>query len=146
VEAAARAAGVGLERLEWDPHEGFGSAFHAATTLRLGGVLVLGDGATHFNRHAIFEAAAERRMPVMYDFPMFPAAEDVVLIAYYADVTALFRTVAEQVDSILRGRRPGDIPVASPQRFRLMINGKAARALGLTISPALRQEADQVLE
>jgi putative ABC transport system substrate-binding protein len=77
---------------------------------------------------------------------MFPAADEVGLVAYYAEVGALFRTAAEQVDQILRGRKPGDIPLAFPEKFRLMINGKAAQALGLAIPPSLRQQADQVID
>jgi putative ABC transport system substrate-binding protein len=77
---------------------------------------------------------------------MFPAGDEVGLIAYYANVTAMYVTFAEQVDQILRGRKPGDIPLAFPQTFRLVINAKAARALGLSISPSLRLQADQVIE
>ncbi|MGH2841765.1 MAG: ABC transporter substrate binding protein, partial [Solirubrobacteraceae bacterium] len=61
-------------------------------------------------------------------------------------VGTLFRSVAEQVDQILRGGKPGDIPVAFPQKFRLVINARAARALGLAISPSLRQRADEVFD
>lgn len=146
VEAAARTVGVGLERLEWNPYSDPGGAFHIAVKRRLGALLTLGDGDAHFHRHAIFALAGERGVPVMYDFPMFPTADEPGLISYYADVSALFRTVAEQVDQILRGRKPGDLPLAFPQKFRLMINGKAARALGLSIPPSLRQQADQVIE
>ena len=146
VEAAARRVGLAVDRLEWSPSSDPGGAFHTATQRRLGALLTLGDGATHFGRHALFELAAQHRVPVMYDFPMFPTADELGLISYYGDVTALFRTVAEQVDQILRGRKPGDIPLATPQKFRLLINGKAARALGLSISPALRRQADQVID
>lgn len=146
VEAAARAAGVGLERLEWKPSSDPGGAFHIAVKRRLGALMVLGDGAAHLHRHAIFSLAAERRVPVIYDFPMVPAADDVGLMAYYVGVGTLFRSVAEQVDQILRGGKPGDIPVAFPQKFRLVINARAARALGLAIPPSLRQRADEVID
>ena len=146
VEAAARAAGIGLERLEWKPSSDPSAAFDAAVGRRLSALMVLGDGIAHFHRHVIFAIAAERRVAVMYDFPMFPAADDVGLISYYVEVGALFRTAAEQVDQILRGRKPGDIPLAFPEKFRLVINEKAAQALGLSLSPGLRQQADQVIE
>jgi putative ABC transport system substrate-binding protein len=109
-------------------------------------MMTLGDGQAHFYRHYMFKLAVEHRLPVIYDFPMFPSADEVGLIAYYASVAALYRSGAEQVDQILRGRKPGDIPVARPERLRLMINGKVARALGLSISPAFRQQADQVID
>lgn len=146
VEAAARGAGIGLERLEWKQTAVLADVFSQAVARRLGAVMTLGGGPTHGYRHAIFELAAAHRVPMMYDFPMFPAADEVGLISYYADVVALFRSAAEQVDQILKGRKPGDIPLALPEKFRLMINGRAARALGLAISPSLRQQADQVLD
>ena len=73
-------------------------------------------------------------------------ADEVGLVAYYAEVGALFGSAAEQVDQILRGRKPGDIPLVTPQKFRLLINGKAAQALGLSIPRSLRQQADQVID
>jgi putative ABC transport system substrate-binding protein len=83
---------------------------------------------------------------VLYDFPMYPAADDVGLMAYYANVGSVFRTVAEQVDQILKGRAPGDIPLAEPRTFRFVINARAARALGLALPDSLRQRADQVID
>jgi putative ABC transport system substrate-binding protein len=147
VEAAARAAGVDLERIEWNPWADPGAAFDIARKRQVGALLTLNDGYAYIIRAFIFELAAQHRIPVLYDFFMYPAAdEEVGLIAYYADVYAMWVAFAEQVDQILRGRKPGDIPLALPQKFRLVINGKAARALGLSISPSLRQKADHVIE
>ena len=146
VEAAAARAGIDLRRLEWRDPGDLPSVFDAAKNGRVDAVMTLGDSPAHFYRHYLFKLAAERRLPVIYDFPMFPSADEVGLIAYYAEVGALFRSGAEQVDQILRGRKPGDIPLVTPQTFRLLINGKAARALGLSVSPALRDQADQILE
>ena len=81
----------------------------------------------------------------MYDFGMFPAAE-VGLMSYAIDTRALFRHVAEQVDQILRGSRPGDIPIGRPQKYRLFINHDAAKALGLKIPRSLLLQADRVIE
>jgi putative ABC transport system substrate-binding protein len=146
VEAAAARTGIELRRLEWRDPGDLPGVFDAAKSGRVDAVMTLGDSPAHFYRHYLFKLAAERRLPVMYDFPMFPAADEVGLVAYYAEVGALFRTAAEQVDQILRGRKPGDIPLAFPEKFRLMINGKAAQALGLAIPPSLRQQADQVID
>ena len=66
-----------------------------------------------------------------------PAAFDLGLMSYSVDVRTLFRHVAEQVDQILRGKKPGEIPVARPHQFRLLINRDVARALGLTIPGTL---------
>lgn len=146
VEAAARTAGVGLERIEWNASSDPGDAFHIAGKRRVPALMTLGGATAYLSRELIFELAANHRVPVLYDFPMYPIGDEGGLIAYYADVYAMYVTFAEQVDQILRGRKPGDIPLALPQKFRLVINAKAARALGLSISPALRQKADQVIE
>jgi putative ABC transport system substrate-binding protein len=146
IEAAARRTGLDLYRAEWRSAGELPGVFDQAVERRAGALLTLGDGAAHFHRHHLFGLAAERRLPVLYDFPLFPAADDVGFMAYYADVHALFRTVAEQVDQILKGRKPGDIPIAGPEKFRFVINGRAARALGLSIPQALREQANQVLD
>ncbi|HKZ07981.1 MAG TPA: ABC transporter substrate binding protein [Methylomirabilota bacterium] len=101
VEAAGRAVGLHLERIEWVPTDGPAAAFLPARQRGVEALLTLGGGALHADRHALFSRAAADRLPVMYDFPMNPAADDVGLIAYYADVGALFRTVAEQADQVL---------------------------------------------
>lgn len=145
VDAAARQAGVQLSRIEWKARGDLVGALDTALRLRVGALLTLGDGATSFNRHRIIELAAERRLPVLYDFPLFPAAEWVGLISYSVEARSLFRRLAEQVDEILRGRKPGDIPIARPQRFQLFINREAASSLGLTLPPSLLRR-DQTTE
>jgi ABC-type uncharacterized transport system substrate-binding protein len=145
VEAAAQHAGLRLHRAEWKSREDLSGAFDDAIAQRVGALLTLGDGPTWFYRHDIIGIAAARWVPVMYDFGMFPAAE-VGLISYAIDTRALFHHVAEQVDQILRGGRPRDIPIGRPQRFRLFINRDAAKTLGLTIPPTLLKMADQVIE
>lgn len=146
VEAAAKSVDLRLVRLEWVHRHELPGMFDAALRDRVGALLTLGDSATHGQRHYIFALAAERRLPVLYDFPMFPAAEEVGLMAYYASVDAVFRAVAEQVDQILKGKKAGDIPVAIPQTFHLMINQRAARRLGLALPSAFLQRANQVLD
>jgi ABC-type uncharacterized transport system substrate-binding protein len=145
IEAAAQRVGLQLYRADWGSTGDLPAVFRAMEH-RVGALLTLGDGVTHFYRHYIFMLAAERRLPVLYDFPMFPAAEEVGLMAYHADVGSMFRKVAEQVDQVLKGRNPGDIPVAEPQEFHFVINSRAARALGLAIPQSLRQQADRVLD
>ena len=146
VGAAVGQAGIHLLRLEWRDVGDLRGVLESAKRDRVDAVMTLGDGHAHFYRHYLFKLAAERGLPVIYDFPMYPSADDVGLIAYYANVGTLFRGAAEQVDQILKGRKPGDIPLALPQKFRLVVNGKAARDLGLSVSPALRRQADQVLD
>jgi putative ABC transport system substrate-binding protein len=144
VEAAAQKTGLRLHRAEWEGPSDLRVTFDNAIAQRVGALLTLGDGPTWFYRHEISELAANRRLPVLYDFSMFPAAE-VGLMSYSIDTRALFRHVAEQVDQILRGSKPGDIPIGRPQQFRLFINHDAARALGLTVPQSLRLR-EQVVE
>lgn len=136
VDAAARAVGVRIHRIEWTRAGELAAAFDSAVQAGAGALLTLGDGATWFNRHHLFELAAERMLPVLYDVPMFPAP-DVGLMSYTVETRSLFRHVAEQVDQILKGTPPGEIPLARPQQFQLFINTEAAGVLKLTIPPSL---------
>jgi putative ABC transport system substrate-binding protein len=132
-------------RAEWGESHTLDFVLNNAVAAGARAVLTLGDGTLHFKRHYLFALVAERKLPAMYDFPMFPSADELGLMAYYADVASLFRRTAEQVDEILKGRKPGDIPVTEPQQFRFMVNVRAAQALGLTLPDSLVQKADSVL-
>ena len=115
VEAAARATGVTLERIEWDPMRDPGEAFHTAAQRHVRVLMTLSVAFAYINRDTVFELAARNGMPVMYDFPMEPAGEEVGLIAYHADVLAMYATFAEQVDQILRAASPATFPWPSPE-------------------------------
>ena len=96
------------------------------------------------NRALIIMLALKKHLPTT--FATGDSARAGALMAYGPDIPALFRGAAEQVDKILRGTRPGDIPVEQPTKFDLIINLKTAEALGLDVPMHLQQLADEVIE
>jgi len=141
---AARALGMHLDSLEASGPGEIDRAFAAMSRGQAGAVIVLVDGMLSDHRTRIADLAATRRLPVVYGL-----TDDVEvggLIAYGASVAGSMRRLATYVDKILRGAKPGDLPVEQPTKFELVINLKTAKALGLTIPPSLLQRADQVIE
>jgi ABC-type uncharacterized transport system substrate-binding protein len=100
-----------------------------------------GDFATN---HSIIAIAAQHRLPVVYYDSRFIAAGG--LLSYGPVNAEQYRQAAEYVDRILKGEKPGDLPVQAPTKYELVINVKAAKALGLTVPLSLRARADQVIE
>jgi putative ABC transport system substrate-binding protein len=96
------------------------------------------------HRAAIILAAARNNVPAVYNQPYY-ARED-GLLSYGPDVVDLFRRAASYVDRILRGEKPGDLPVQFPTKFEMVVNRKAATALGLTVPPSILLRADEVIE
>jgi ABC-type uncharacterized transport system substrate-binding protein len=109
-----------------------------------GGVVVLPSVIATTHRDAIIALAAQYRLPAVYSFPFF--AEGGGLMSYGVDVTDLHRRSATYVDHILKGDKPGDLPVQQPTKFDLVINLKTAKALDITIAPSLVATADEVIE
>ena len=109
-----------------------------------GGLIVVPDAFTAVQRVPIVEVAARYRVPAVYPFRYF--SELGGLASYGIDVIEVFRRVASYVDRILRGAKPGELPIQAPGKFELVINLKTARALGLDVSPALLARADEVIE
>ena len=101
-------------------------------------------GFVELNRDRIIEQAARHRLPTMYGWRDFVVAGG--LMSYGPDVQALVRKAASYVDRIIKGEKPGDLPVEQPARLDLVINLKTARALGIEIPSTLLARADEVIE
>jgi putative ABC transport system substrate-binding protein len=108
------------------------------------GVLVLAHIFTLVHRGVIIAAAARYRLPAVYADRFFAAAGG--LMSYGVEGTDLFRRAAGYVDRILKGANPGDLPVQNPTKFELAVNLGTARAIGVTLDPALVAAADEVIE
>jgi len=118
--------------------------FEQAVRSRADAIAVLGDPLTFVHRVRIADLAAKHRLPAVYLFR--ESVEAGGLMAYGPSFHDLGRRAATYVDKILKGTRAADLPVEQPTKFELVINLKTAKALGLTIPPALLLRADQVLE
>jgi len=142
LEDAARTQRLTLRFIEVRDAEGLEQAFDRAQR-EAQGALVLGDPVILHNWQRVLSLAANHRLPSMYANLEF--AEYGGLMAYGVDSAAAFRRAAEYVDKILRGARPGDLPIEQPSQYRLVINLKTARALGLTIPEPVLLLADEVI-
>jgi putative ABC transport system substrate-binding protein len=96
------------------------------------------------NRKKIIERARSARLPLFGSHQQW--AEDGGVLFYGTRQEENFRRAAALVDKILRGAKPGDLPVEQPERFQLIVNAKAAKTIGVSLSPAIMQRADKVIE
>ena len=111
---------------------------------RPGAIIVSTDGAFIPYRQLIVELAEKSRLPAMYGLREFVEAGG--LMAYASDLGELGRRMADDVHEILKGAKPGDIPIYQPTKYEFVINQTTAKALGLTIPPTLLALADEVIE
>jgi putative ABC transport system substrate-binding protein len=109
-----------------------------------GGLVVMTDVFTIAHRAPIILAAARNSVPAVYALPEF--ARDGGLLSYGPDLVDPFRRAASYVDRILRGEKPGDLPVQFPTKFEMVLNLKTAKALGLAVPPSILLRADEVIE
>jgi putative tryptophan/tyrosine transport system substrate-binding protein len=143
VDAAARMLGLEVAKLEIHRAEDLAPAFEVITG-RADALYVGPDALMNANRVLIHTLSLRAQLPTVYGFRGY--VEIGGLMSYGVDFTDQFRRAAEIVDKILRGTKPGDIPVEQPTRFELVVNIKTARALGLTIPDKLLVLADDVIE
>jgi putative ABC transport system substrate-binding protein len=119
-------------------------AFAAMEQQRPDAVLVSGEGDLYAHRLLIAELAEKKGLPTMCPYRDYVEAG--ALMGYVVDLAELLRRMADDVHQILKGAKPGDIPIYQPTKFELLINLKTAKALALTLPPALLARADQVIE
>ena len=145
-EAAAAARTLGIELHTFRVRRGadFPDAFLGMTKNQDQGVLVASSTFMFVHRRAIVDLAAAHRIAAVYELQGM--IEEGGLMSYGVSSSEMERRAATYVDRILKGAKPGDLPIEQPTKFELVINLKTAKALGLTVPPSLLQRADQVIE
>jgi len=143
IERAARILRVAVQPLGVREPDDFDVAFSAMTRERPDALFLVTDALTTLNRKRILEFAAVHRIPAMYEFGFL--VRDGGLMSYGADFDDIWRRAAVYVDRILKGAKPGELPVEQPTRYYLLVNVKTAKALGLTIPASLLLRADELI-
>ena len=143
-EVAGRALGVRLQFVEARGSADFDRAFSDMTRARAGALTVLPSPMLNNERRRIVDLAAKNRLPAVYPLRVFVDVGG--LMSYGANLADMFRRAATYVDKILKGAKPGDLPVEQPTKFDLIVNLKTAKAQGLTIPQTLLFQANQVIE
>jgi len=144
VEAASQKLGVRIHRALVREPADFDEAFAGILQAKADGVWVLGTPLVYVQRGRVAEFALKNRLPTFANFREFVDAGG--LISYGASLPDSYRRAATYVDKILKGAKPGDLPVEQPTKFELVLNRKTAKALGLTIPQSLLIRADEVIE
>jgi putative ABC transport system substrate-binding protein len=144
IEGAAASVGLPMVPTQVREPGQLEGAFREIAREPGGSLIVLPDHFTTVNRSQIIAQAAQHRLPAVYPLRYF--ATEGGLMAYGPDLVDLYRRTGSYVDRILRGARPGELPVQAPAKFDLVINLRAARQSGLMISRILLARADEVIE
>jgi putative ABC transport system substrate-binding protein len=144
MEIAAGALGVKLQYLDVLDPKDIKTAFRAASKGRADAVLVLASAIFNAHRTQLVEHAVNSRLPAIFWLSDF--VEDGALMSYGVSFTDLSRRAATYVDKILKGAKPGDLPVEQPTKFEFVINLKAAKQIGVTIPPNVLARADRVIK
>jgi len=140
----ARSLGLVLSGIAVDRPEDFDTAFGSMSRQRPDAILATDTPLNIGNRARIVEFAARERLPAVYGLRQFPEAGG--LMSYGIDIPDIERRAAQYVDKILKGAKPGELPIELPTRFELVINLKTAKALGLAMPQAFLLQADEVIQ
>jgi ABC-type uncharacterized transport system substrate-binding protein len=141
---AAQVLGIKVQLIGVRVSEEFPAAFAAILKERAGALLMLADRIFLHNRARIVDFEAKHRLPGVYAYRELVEAGG--LMSFGPSYPGMHRRAAYYVDKILRGSKPADLPVEQPTKFELLINLKAAKALGLTIPHSLLLRADEVIQ
>lgn len=144
IQKAAQLLGMSVDPLGVREPDDFDVALEAMTRARPDALMMLTDALTTLNRQRVLDYVGARRIPAMYEFGYVVRAGG--LISYGSDQSETFRLAADYVAKVLKGAKPGDLPVEQPNRYFLVINLKAAKALGLTIPQSVLVRADEVIQ
>jgi putative tryptophan/tyrosine transport system substrate-binding protein len=143
-EASARTAGFALVSVDATNSQGLADAFSTLVKERVGAAIILGDAYFNTELRLIAELALSNRVPTMFSQREYVA--DGGLMSYGEALSEFFRRAAVYVDRLIKGAKPGDLPIEQPTRFLLVINLKTAKTLGLDVPMFLQQRADEVIE
>jgi putative ABC transport system substrate-binding protein len=141
---AAQALGLSVQAFGLRDSDDFDTAFAAMSGDPPDGILMVADGLTNLNCRRVFDFAAGRKIPAIYEFDFL--AHDGGLMSYGPDLSESFARAGALVSRIFKGERAGDLPFEQPTRYPLVLNLKTAKATGLEIPPTLLALADEVIE
>jgi len=144
IQVAARTLGTTLESVEVRVAEDFVAALPRLSRRMQTAVVMIQDTLTYAYRSILAEYTVKNRVPAIMAGQSF--AEAGGLMSYGPRMSDLFRRAARQVDKILKGAKPSDLPVEQPTKFELVINLKTAKALGLTIPQSILLRADEIIQ
>jgi len=144
VESAAKGFGLAFARIRVTNADDIDIALRNLAVRRGDGIVLFSEAPLWSRRARIADLVAKKKLPAIYTLKAYVEAGG--LMSYAPSFEDAFRRSATYVDKILRGAKPGDLPIERPTKFELVINLRTARALGLTIPPSLLLRADQLIE
>jgi putative ABC transport system substrate-binding protein len=144
IQSLSRAAGAELSPIDPRTPAEIERGMTALARAPNGGLIVTASSASLIHRELIVSLAERHRLPAVHAYRSFVTGGG--LLSYGADLVGLYRLAAAYVDRILKGEKPGDLPVQAPMKYELVLNLKTAKALGLAIPPTLLARADEVIE